>query len=107
MAKVPGTFTFLNKASSSPCLTQEMLNLDSKTQFSLGMGYLTQKHWVYHGTNEGTGSPKLVQGRETQLLTTLAKTKLWAARTLHKKVQREGDAKHGLTSSMILVVKCY
>jgi hypothetical protein len=49
----------------------------------------------------------LVQGRETQLLTTLAKTKLWAARTLHWKVQREdGDAKHGLTSSMILVVKC-
>ncbi len=65
-----------------------MLNLDSKTQFSLKMGYLTQKHWVYHGMNEGTGSPKLVQGRETQLLTTLAKTKLWAARTLHEKVQR-------------------
>jgi hypothetical protein len=39
---------------------------------------------------------------------TLAKTKLWVARTLHEKVQREeGDAKHALISSMILVVKCY
>jgi hypothetical protein len=36
----------------------------------------------------------------------LAKIKLWATRTLHGKVQREeGDAKHALTSSMILVVK--
>ncbi len=43
----------------------------------------------------------LVQGRETQLLTTLAKTKLWAARTLHMKVQREeGDAKHALTNQL-------
>jgi hypothetical protein len=67
----------------------------------------TSKNWVYDGTNEGPGSPKLVQGRETQLLTTLTKTKLWAARTLHGKVQREeGDAKYGLTSSMILVGKC-
>jgi hypothetical protein len=41
----------------------------------------------------------LVQGRQAQLLTTLAKTKLWAARTLHPKVQREeGDAKHALTN---------
>jgi hypothetical protein len=66
------------------------------------------KNWVYHSSNEGTGSPKLVQDRETQLLTTLAKTRLWAAKTLHKKVQRkEGDVKHALTSFMILVVKCY
>ncbi len=65
------------------------------------------KIWVYHGTNEDTGSPELVHGRDTQLLTILSKTKLWAARTLHRKVQREeGDAKDALTSSMTLVVNC-
>jgi hypothetical protein len=112
MAKVPGTCTFLSKASSSPCFTQEMFNLDSKTPIQSRDGIpmmfrSNPKIWVYPGSNEGTGSPKFVQGRETQLLTILAKTKLWAARTLHGKVQREEEnAKHALTSSMILVVKC-